>query len=54
MATALSLEDAKKQLAAGDTIHAHAEGMMSELMVVGFHGKHRAAEVLEQLQRLDG
>jgi uncharacterized membrane protein len=25
---------------------------MAELIVVGFHGKHRAAEVLEQLQRL--
>lgn len=26
---------------------------MSELIVVGFHGKHRAAEVLGQLQELD-
>ena len=26
---------------------------MSELIVVGFHGKHRAAEVLDQLQRLE-
>jgi len=26
---------------------------MSELIVVGFHGKHRAAEVLDQLQELD-
>ena len=26
---------------------------MSDLIVVGFHGKHRAAEVLEQLQQLD-
>ena len=26
---------------------------MSELIVVGYHGKHRAAEVLEQLQRLN-
>jgi uncharacterized membrane protein len=26
---------------------------MSDLIVVGFHGKHRAAEVLEQLQHLD-
>jgi len=26
---------------------------MSDLIVVGFHGKHRAAEVLDQLQDLD-
>ena len=26
---------------------------MSELIVVGFHGKHRAAEVLDQLQQLE-
>ena len=26
---------------------------MSELIVVGYHGKHRAAEVLDQLQQLD-
>jgi uncharacterized membrane protein len=26
---------------------------MSELIVVGFHGMHRAAEVLDELQRLD-
>ena len=26
---------------------------MSDLIVVGFHGKHRAAEVLDQLQQLD-
>src|SRR4051794_16403554 len=26
---------------------------MSELIVVGFHGKHRATEVLDQLQQLD-
>jgi uncharacterized membrane protein len=26
---------------------------MSELIVVGFHGKHRAAEVLDQLQQLN-
>jgi uncharacterized membrane protein len=26
---------------------------MSELIVVGFHGKHRAAEVLDQMQQLD-
>jgi len=26
---------------------------MSELIVVGLHGKHRAAEVLEELQQLD-
>ena len=26
---------------------------MSELIVVGFHGTHRAAEVLDELQRLD-
>jgi uncharacterized membrane protein len=26
---------------------------MSELIVVGYHGKHRAAEVLDQLQRLN-
>jgi uncharacterized membrane protein len=26
---------------------------MSELIAVGFHGKHRAAEVLDELQRLD-
>jgi uncharacterized membrane protein len=26
---------------------------MSSLIVVGFHGKHRAAEVLDQLQQLD-
>ena len=26
---------------------------MSELIVVGFHGKHRAAEVLDQLQELN-
>jgi len=26
---------------------------MSDLIVVGFHGKHRAAEVLDQLQRLE-
>jgi hypothetical protein len=25
---------------------------MSDLIVVGFHGKHRAAEVLDQLQQL--
>ena len=29
------------------------ESTMAELIVVGFEGKHRAAEVLEQLQRLD-
>ena len=26
---------------------------MSDLIVVGFHGKHRAAEVLDELQQLD-
>jgi uncharacterized membrane protein len=26
---------------------------MSDLIVVGYHGKHRAAEVLDQLQQLD-
>ena len=26
---------------------------MSELIVVGFHGKHRAAEVLDELQRMN-
>jgi uncharacterized membrane protein len=29
------------------------EGQMSDLIVVGFHGKHRAVEVLDQLQQLD-
>jgi uncharacterized membrane protein len=29
------------------------ERQMSDLIVVGFHGKHRAAEVLDQLQQLD-
>jgi uncharacterized membrane protein len=29
------------------------EGIMSDLIVVGFHGKHRAAEVLDQLQQLN-
>jgi uncharacterized membrane protein len=29
------------------------ERQMSDLIVVGFHGKHRAVEVLDQLQELD-
>ena len=28
------------------------DGIMNDLIVVGFHGKHRAAEVLDELENM--